>query len=414
MSAIVFLTGQTMGDACGSSGRSLSSEFHHLGYEFLEVDLTKPNPLVPLDEIIKSKRIEFAYSYVGICNDLAAATSDGKTANLWEALGVPFVSLYGDSPAYFFDRHVVPGSGFASLYAFPEHCEVRKRLPRVQGALGTLPPVAVEPVAKTALNFSAKRQGKIVFLKNGNDPNKLLAQWREDLSEIQFLMMMDLAGELAVKLHTQVPNDIDRLVCEYFRDRGLDIDALLNLRVFFVAQLDDYCRRLKSTLIAESLLDLPIEVHGFNWDHVNFANRRARLIPMADYSASRGLIREALAVIDMSPNTEVVPHDRCRRSIGSYTLCLTNAQQCFKRFARHSEFSYQLEKGSLQHLVSEVLAHPSRHVDLGVEIAEAYREGEAPNATAQRMLEAAAAIRLERSPRFNGLQNYFSWPITKL
>jgi hypothetical protein len=413
MSAIVFLTGQTMGDACGSSGRSLRTEFEELGYEFLEVDLTKPNPLVPLDEIIKSRRIEFAYSYVGVCNDLAATTSNGTTANLWEALGVPFVSLYGDSPAYFFDRHLVPGSGFASLYAFPEHCEVRKRLPGVRGALGTLPAVAVEPVAKSALNFPAKQQGKIVFLKNGNDPNRLLAQWREDLSETQFLMMMDLAGELAVKLHTQLPNDIDLLVCSYFLDKGLDIDALLNLRVFFVAQLDDYCRRLKSTLIAESLLDLPIEVHGFNWEHVNFANRRARLVPIADYDASRTLIRDALAVIDMSPNTEIVPHDRCRRSIGSYTLCLTNAQECFKRFRRFSEFSYQFEKESLRHLVSEVLAHPNRYVDLGVEIAEAYRGDEVPNATAQRMLDAAAAIRLERSPRFGGLQNYFGWPVTK-
>ena len=119
--------------------------------------------------------------------------------NLWQTIGVPFVSLYGDSPAYFFDRHVLPGHGFASLYAFPEHYEMRKRLPDIKGLLGTLPAVSVDPVSKSALNFASKERGKLLFLKNGNNPDELLSVWRKSLSETQFLMMMDLAGELATQ-----------------------------------------------------------------------------------------------------------------------------------------------------------------------------------------------------------------------
>src|SRR6185312_12474486 len=117
MSTIIFLTGQTMGDACGSAGRSLKTEFESQGYEFLEVNFTRPDPLVFLDRILKSKEIEFAYSFVGFCNALTGATGDGKEVNLWSTLSIPFVSLYGDSPAYFFSRHVVPSPGFVSLYA---------------------------------------------------------------------------------------------------------------------------------------------------------------------------------------------------------------------------------------------------------------------------------------------------------
>ena len=415
MSAAVFLTGQTMGDACGSAGRSLRSEFEQLGLEYVEIDLTKPDPLLPLDRIIKERQIEFAYSFVGICADLAATRSDGTEGNLWQTLGVPFVSLYGDSPAYFFDRHVVPGHGFASLYAFPEHYEMRKRLPDIRGLLGTLPAVAADPVTKETLNFASKERGKLLFLKNGNNPEELLSVWRKSLSETQFLMMMDLAGELATQLHTDLGNDIDALVCGYFRNKGLDVDALTNLRLFFVGQLDDYCRRLKSTLITESLLDFPIEVHGFNWDHVSFSNRRAKLIPAADYNVSRAMMKDALGVIDMSPNTGITPHDRCRRAFGSYTLCLTNEQECFKRqFTQYRDFCFKFDEESLQAKVADVLGHPKRFVELGIEIAETYRKAEVPNVTAQCMLDAASAVRLDRASRFPDLQNYFGWPPAKL
>ena len=46
-------------------------------------------------------------------------------------------------------------------------------------------------------------------------------------------------------------------------------------------------------------------------------------------------------------------------------------------------------------------------------IAETYRQAEVPNATAQCMLDAASAVRLDRASRFPGLQNYFGWPPTK-
>ena len=404
-----------MGDACGTAGRSLQGEFEQLGYEYLEIDLAKPDPFKLLDQIIKQSKIEFAYSFVGICADLSATTSEGKETNLWEALRVPFVSLYGDTPAYFFDRHIATSRGFASLYAFPEHCEMRKRLPSIRGLLGTLPAVAADPVGKETLNFASKERGKLLFLKNGNDPEELLSIWRKNLSDTQFLMIMDLAAELATQLHTDLGNDIDGLVCSYFSKRKLEVDALINLRLFFVGQLDDYYRRLKSTLIAESLLDFPIEVHGFNWDHVNFSNKRAKLIPVADYNASRAMMKDALGVIDMSPNTGIIPHDRCRRAFGSYTLCLTNVQECFRRqFLQYQDFCFAFDKDSIQSKVADVLAHPKRYVELGIEIAETYRKAEVPNVTAQCMLDAASAVRLDRASRFPDLQNYFGWPPAKL
>src|SRR5438046_7141912 len=120
MSAVVFLSGQTMGDALGATGRAFRRVFESLGHEFLEVNLAAPNAVQLLDQTINALPIEFVFSFVGMGAYLGGKGADGRETNLWEALGVPFISLNGDSPAYFFDRHVMPGRTFACMYGFPE------------------------------------------------------------------------------------------------------------------------------------------------------------------------------------------------------------------------------------------------------------------------------------------------------
>jgi hypothetical protein len=413
MKAVVFLSGQTMGDALGGAGRLWAGMFERLGYKFVEVNLGDPNALGLLNETVKNHQVEAVISFVGMAADLAGTTSDGKQLNFWQGLGIPFISIYGDTPAYFFDRHVLPGKTFASLYGFPEHHTLRKRLPRVTGLLATIPPFVVDPVDKAQINFSKKESGKLLFLKNGNDPAKLLRAWSTSLSERMYEMISDLACDLAAHIDSDKCNDIDMLVSDYFREKGFDVDTLINVRLFFIAQLDDYCRRLKSTMIAEALLDFPVEVHGYNWEHVKFAGRRAKLIPAADFALSRSLIKESLGVIDMSPNTGLLPHDRPRRAFGSYTLCLTNEQEYFRRtFPNHDTFSFNFDEASIQARVADVLQYPRRHVELGIGLSEAFREDQDPDAPARYLLDVATVIRLETSSRLPNLQDYFAWPPT--
>ena len=404
-----------MGDALGAAGRILSSSFQRLGYDFVEIRLSEANALEHLNRVVTSTSVEFVLSYVGMAADLAGKTSDGNEINFWQGSNLPFISLYGDTPAYFFDRHVLPGRSFGSLYDYPEHCALRKRLPNANGLLGIIPPAVVDPIPRETIDFSAKTGGKLLFLKNGNDPDKLLRSWSESLSEIQFAMIADLASELSGQLASNISNDIDTLVCRYFENKGLDVLALTNLRLFFIAQLDDYCRRLKSTMIAEALMDFPVDVHGFNWGHLDFSGKRARLIPFADFGASRALIRDSLGIIDMSPNTGLSPHDRPRRAFGSYTLCLTNEQEYFsQRFPQHDTFTFKFEKETLQTRVAEVLRNPKRAVELGIEVAEAFRKDKDPDGSARHLLDTASALRLEISGRLPGLQDYFAWPATKI
>jgi len=415
MTTVVFLSGKTMGDALGSAGRSLQRNFDRLGHDFLEINFSNPEAMQLLDRALKTTKVEFVLSFVGLGADLSGTTGDGKEVNLWKGMGIPFISLYGDSPAYFFDRHVLPHGPLAALYAFPEHLELRRRLPNMTGLTGLAVHGPLDSVAKTSIDFGRKESGKLVFLKNGNSPNGLLTAWRESLAESMFIMLTDMANELIQGMTSNNLLDIDTLVCTRFRERGLEVEALTNLRLFFIAQLDDYLRRLKSTLIAEALLDFPVEIHGFNWDHVDFTGRRATLVPSADYTASGQLIRESLGIIDMSPNTSKAPHDRPMRALGMHTLCLTNEQQYFKENFEHFEaFSFRFEKDSVQSRVAEVLAHPKRSVEIGAHSAEEFRKKHGQDGIARFMLDTAASLKLDCAPRFESLPSYFVWPATKV
>jgi hypothetical protein len=345
---------------------------------------------------------------------MRGATSDGKELNLWEAIGVPFISLKGDSPAYYFARHVMPSPWHACLYFFPEHLELRRRFPLTPALYGLVPPRPFDMIDKREIDFRKKEKGKLMFLKNGNDPEKLVQIWRDAMPATTFITLTELAGELFNGINTEVGYDIDAYVTTYFLDKGWDISEFTNLRLFFVAQLDDYLRRIKSTMVADVLADFPVEIHGFNWEHFDFSHRRATFVPGGDYTESNQRIIDSLGIVDMSPNTQRAPHDRAMRAFGLWTLCMTNEQRFFKeQFTSSEMFSYRFEKDHLAGKIADVLAHPKRFVELGRDVAEQFRRHRQPGDFAQFMLDTAGHIRLGSGPRPAGLQDFFVWPPTK-
>ena len=413
--SVLFISGRSAADVLGGLGRAFRTTFEHFGHTLIEANFATDEGAKSLDKALSETDVQFVFSFVGGGADFKGTTNEGQQVNLWQGLRIPFITIFGDSPAYFFDRHVMPGNGFAALYGFPEHLHLRKRLPNIKGLVGSLPHVVLDPVPKNTLDFGRKQRGPILFLKNGNNPEQLLESWRHSLPESVFLAVTDLASSLVAGMETNLANDIDQLVLQYFRDRLLDANALVNLRLYFTAQLDDYMRRVKSTMIVESLLDFPIEVHGVKWEHVDFHGKRAKLVPGGSYEESKGLIKGALALLDVSPNTGLAPHDRPLRAMGAYTLCLTNEQQWFaERFEHSADFMFRFNPEAIQQKVANVLANPRRYVEIGADVAEKFMKSQPTDAFGRHLLDVASYLRLESSPRFPSLQDYFAWPPEKL
>jgi hypothetical protein len=137
-----------MNNALGAAGRAHRVLFESLGHDFVFVDFAVPGAQELLNKTVREQPIEFAYGAAGGGADIRGAGPDGKELNLWEGLRVPFLSLKGDSPAYFFDRHVMPTPWHACLYYFPEHLDLRRRLPLTPALYGLVPPVPFDTAEK--------------------------------------------------------------------------------------------------------------------------------------------------------------------------------------------------------------------------------------------------------------------------
>jgi hypothetical protein len=80
---------------------------------------------------------------------------------------------------------------------------LRTRLPKRNGLLAVIPPFLLDARSEQDIDFRAKEGGRLLFLKNGNDPDKLVVSWREALPEPTFLALADMASELANRISTE-------------------------------------------------------------------------------------------------------------------------------------------------------------------------------------------------------------------
>ncbi|HSH97720.1 MAG: hypothetical protein ACAH07_00240 [Methylophilaceae bacterium] len=415
MSAILYVYAASMSDALSGGGKAFGRYFEEQGYEFISLNLALPeanNHLVP---ILSTGEIEFVFSPMAYAADLMATDENGKQINIWTAFNVPFISLNGDTPAYFFDRHVNIAPNFATLYWFQEHYALRKQLPQLQGLIGLFQPCVTDAIPLEEIDFKVKENGKLFFLKNGNDPEALKKLWVNTLSPTISTMLLDLASELESQIHTTLGDNIDSLVMGFFEGKGLDLDNFSQIRLFFDAQLDDYMRRAKSTFMGKVLADFPVVIQGENWGHVDFSGKRCEYIQGGNYYKSREQYKNGLGIIDMSPNTSSAFHDRPTRAYGAHTLCITNEQQCLvDTFGNHEEVSYIFEKESLQSRIEEVLAHPKRYVEMGADMARVFNDKYPKERTVKSLVDLASLIRLGSSPNRIMMQDFFVWPPTRI
>ena len=403
---VLFIDTWSMGNFCTNAGESLRRSLAGIGVNLFTVNALDEAFPARITELINQRSYEFVLSYGGVGKACAAGDKV-----LWDVIGLPFLTIYGDSPSYFFDQHFDYGLWGVSLYPFEEHLALRRQFATLRGLHGVAPTLPYDSMLDGEIDWRAKESGKLIFLKNGNDPAALRAFWRAAMQPRVAETLIELSDAMAADLDRCSHRDIVARVQTCLRDAGLHYGAE-RLMLIMVAQLDDYLRRVKSTLLANVLLDYPVEIHGFNWDHIDASSRRGRLIREADYAKSEYLIRSALATIDMSPNTSAGVHDRVARAAGQRTVCLSNAGQDWGYVPSIGEqVSYRFDEASIRERVEWMLAHPKETVELGIAFGDEFVKThniETVYASLQRM---AQFVRQNNSSEeLAGSPPYFMWP----
>ncbi len=365
-SVVVVVHGASRSDPFKNLAHMLTSQYSAKGLHCHIIDMfNQPRPYPGLEAMFQRNQVRYGIGWGGIGADLGLP-ADGQEVNAWMATNTPFFKMIGDHPAYFLDVNVSPASNFVNVYGFAEHRDffVRHLNPRGYAAMN--PVTALEPLDAAAIDFRAKQGGPVVFLKNGNDPEGLRRAWKLRASASVARALSEMGEDLLATIATEREWRIEKTVVDYFLGRGIDISAKLEFLAFYIAQLDDLLRRVKSRMIAESLLDFPIEVHGESWEYLDFTGKKAKLVPYGNYARSTQLITEALCVLDMAPNTRSQPHERFIRCASRHTLCLTNQIDILEQdYGARGQPLFDFTPDSIRSHVSTVLENPARHVEIG-------------------------------------------------
>jgi len=365
-SVVVVAFGPSRSNPFINMAKIMAEAYARLGLYCHVVDmLTAPWPNPELESLFLNRQVRYGIAWGGIGADMEL-NLDGQARNAWGLTNTPVFKMIGDHPAYFLDVNVSNHPTAVNLYGFVEHRDFFMRHLQTQG-YGAIAPISqIDSLEPEHLDFKAKQGAKIVFLKNGNAPEDLRRAWRARLPASIANMLLEMSEELHATLDTTHAGDLETSVVGYFAGLGIDVAGRTKFLAFYIAQLDDYLRRVKSTMITTALLDFPIEVHGECWEHIDFTGRHAKLIPYGDYVKSKQLISEALAVLDMSPNTRHQPHERFVRCASRHTLCLTNRIDYLEHeFAPFGQPMFDFNPDSIRATVGAVLDDPGRHVEIG-------------------------------------------------
>lgn len=405
---LVFLGGSE-GDALKELSMDVVRPFKEHSRDIVFIDLRVENALQALASVSR-QGIWFALAFFGTGQNIDI-TRDGEIVNLWAEAGVPFVRVFGDIPAYFPDAHFQAYPNSINLYGHPEHCEFYRRWFNSSGLTLPMSPILYDVLPEQPIDLSKKIIGKsIVFPKNGNCPEKLINYWRSSLPPTIAKALESLAADLGASSMIDKPVNIAERLLQYFSSLSIDLSQQKRLVFFMTAQLDDYLRRIKSTMITTALLDLPITVRGVNWDHIDFTGKRARLDTDSDYGRTRQIIDESLAIIDMAPNTQHF-HDRVQRAAGRYTTFLTNRQKPFTdQFENYKSFTFEFNPDSIRERVDYALSHPEETVEMGLLQAERMRELNNDDRFAESLINMIDICALANGKRPEGTQNFVVYP----
>jgi hypothetical protein len=409
---VLVISGYGANDAIRGLLVDYSAALESAGHSILHVTMD-PAELQYGVGLMREGAISFAMTWLGTGQDLNVQSSgDGTVVNAFEKFGVTLVKLQGDLPAYFGARHGDIPRNTVNLYQAEEFVHYRRTwLPDASALTSLIPPIPMVPMDRDKLDLAARRSGKLFFLKNGNSPAELRGLWRSRLPSTVARLTEAIADEI-VSVGTKAgPLHIGDFVAGFIRAAGICADPPHNLVAFLSAQMDDYLRRVKSTMIAQSILDLPVVVQGDFWQHVDFTGKRAQLVGGRDVDASQQVVQNQLGVIDMSANVDTWPHDRVQRAAGSFSLVLTNRQGWLsERFPGFEGLAFEFDPESIKERVHDAIANPGRYIEQAVAFGERFREVYPRQGFAQRVVELVDLSKLLWTEPKPSLQPFFIWP----
>jgi tetratricopeptide (TPR) repeat protein len=364
-------------DAINVIMTAIAGHCRRIGYLVEYFDMSKHNSedSARFMATLSSGRTKFCLTYLGVGQDLEVGNAGGITRNLWEHFEVPLVKIHGDSPAHYFERHKDKPGNAINVYFCEEFIDLHEEIFGHGQCISILSdPCLIYDFSEEEIDFSARRKGTLYFLKNGADPAKLQAVWREKMPREIGRQLLSLASEVLSASLKPGKLRLQDTIKSYLASQRIDIRDDGRLLCFYIAQMDDYVRRVKANMVVQALLKCPVVIQGANWGHLDMSRAVAKVMPAQNAETNALIYRSQLGVIDMSPNMDVGCHDRMVRAAGTYSFALTNRCSWLENlFPELNDVGYSFDQEYIRGAVNDALRQPERCIELGREYGRRFR-----------------------------------------
>ncbi len=410
---ILILSGQDPQGAIYGICRQIETLLNHAGKKTKFIDLSDPGFPKILTDAIASYEIEFAFSYLGLGAELNwQIEGNSQPVNLWEYHNIPFLKLQGDLPSYFIKKHEPIPKNSVNIYCSLEFAQVQEWYFASSKTSNIInPPIIFDQQPIENIDFKKREQGTLVFLKNGNDPNQLLNMWHINLPPSMTEDLCNIAESLLPSLMRCEPVNIFAYIVHFVSEKMGDASACPDIVRLYSAQLDDYFRRVKSTMLAKSLKKFPVKIIGRNWEHVSEGESVAEFSNDLNFTQhGKAIFEESLGLIDMTANIDLNVHDRFSRAAGNYAYILTNKTSWMQEnIPDDDQYTYVFDKDAFESKLEFLLSNKP------LVVAQGKRLGEIVNAKidnqdfVKQLQTTAEKIKFNHAVQKPQLQDYFVW-----
>lgn len=410
---ILILSGKGENDAINAVCRQKEAAFKLAGKQTYFIDFSQPDYVNQLQHALFSFEIEFAFSYLGIGSDLSWKLPDSEQiVNLWEHHNIPFIKLQSDLPSYFIKRHGGVPNTSINIYATPELAQVQSWYYQEQQTPHIInPPIIFDAQPVENIDFSQRINGTLVFLKNGNDPNQLINMWERNLPPSMAQDLLALSQDLLPSvLRCEAINVFEVIVSRVSAKMG-DANACRDLVRLYSAQLDDFFRRVKSTMLANCLKKFPVKIIGRNWEHLNDGASVATFSNDINFSEhSQQIFKNELGLIDMTPNFDLNVHDRFCRAVGHHAFILTNKTTWMhENFPEFDDYTYTFDEDEFESKVEFLLNNKALVVEQGRLLGTLASERMNSLSFVKPLIEAAEKVKFMNQPSKPAMQDFYIW-----
>lgn len=347
---IAFLVGESAHRVLHYMTAEWAAALESLGQPTVIIDVAGPHGLDLLGNYLDRERPRAICAFGGVGSDLRV---DGRS--LYEVIGVPYVALLFDHPAYFPERHAEASRFQAYLFSDPDHLEASRALSPA-GALrgrfrfGCAPPtVAPRPLDR--------RDIPLLLAKNGGDPETVRRYWngfppafRRVCDDVLDLALWSTDEPIWGRVQRRIADD--GLLAGFERTPGF---------TSMVMSLDTYIRRMRATRLAQALLRFDALIVGGDWAHLDRTHARATFRPGCELPELLALMDRSRIVANLHPNNRYVPHERLIYGMQRECIVLSESSMHLAESIGARRFAPFAWSESLEDQIADLMRDPSRH-----------------------------------------------------